>query len=161
MVQTAMFAEVRDWASLFTLIAAVATGVFALFRYMRSERLRQTEQVRELYRMFFETDRYRRMRFVLDNPKSPEFEQLRVELAAGGMPGVLEGELIDLMNFLEFVTGLTRRGLLARKDVDWMFSSFIRRIAETDFLHAYVQSEQYEELEPLCGRMTRGKRKAA
>src|SRR5262245_41249307 len=58
----------RDWASAFTFLAALLAGLFGLFRYLRSERLRQTEQVRELYRMFFESVRYRRIRFVIANP---------------------------------------------------------------------------------------------
>src|SRR6185503_1989028 len=115
----------RDWASAFTFLVALVAGLFGLFRYLRSERLRQTEQVRELYRMFFESDRYRRIRFVLANPEAPEFAALRAELAQPGMPQALQGELIDMLNFLEFVTGLSRRGLVARSDVDWMFSNFI------------------------------------
>ena len=47
----------RNWASAFTFVAALLAGLFGLFRYLRSERMRQTEQVRELSRMFFESDR--------------------------------------------------------------------------------------------------------
>src|ERR1043165_9116888 len=100
----------RHWASAFAFLAALLAGLFGLFRYLRSERMRQTEQVRELYRMFFESQRYRRIRFVLANPEAPEFAALKTELATPGMPRELEGELIDLLNFLEFVSGLTRRG---------------------------------------------------
>lgn len=38
----------RNWASAFTFVAALLAGIFGLFRYLRSERMRQTEQVREL-----------------------------------------------------------------------------------------------------------------
>jgi hypothetical protein len=43
----------RDSAAASVFLVALAAGLFGLFRYLRSERLRQTEQVRELYRMFF------------------------------------------------------------------------------------------------------------
>src|SRR5689334_11626733 len=140
----------RDWASAFTFVAALLAGIFGLFRYLRSERMRQTEQVRELYRMFFESDRYRRIRFVLANPEAPEYEKLRAELAQKGMPQVLEGELIDMLNFLEFVTGLTRRGLVSRADVDWMFSSFIERVVAVDFVRDYVLRSEFDELVQIC-----------
>lgn len=142
----------RNWASAFTFVAALLAGLFGLFRYLRSERMRQTEQVRELYRMFFESDRYRRIRFVLANPDSPEFAALKTELATPGMPKALEGELIDLLNFFEFVSGLTRRGLVAKRDIDWMFASFIDRVVAVDFVRSYVMRSDFEELQVACRR---------
>ena len=137
----------RNWASAFTFVAALLAGLFGLFRYLRSERMRQTEQVRELYRMFFESDRYRRIRFVLANPDSPEFAALKTELSTPGMPKALEGELIDLLNFFEFVSGLTRRGLVAKRDIDWVFASFIGRVVSVDFVRDYVLRSDFEELQ--------------
>lgn len=145
----------RDWATAFTFLALLAAGVFGLFRYLRSERLRQTEQVRELYRMFFESERYRRVRFIIRRPETPEFAALKAELAAGGVPRELEGALIDLLNFFEFVSGLTRRGLVARRDVDWMFANFIDRLMKIDFLRAYILSGEYHELGRACRRVGR------
>lgn len=147
--------QARNWASTFTFVAALLAGLFGLFRYLRSERMRQTEQVRELYRMFFENDRYRRIRFVLANPEASEFAALKTELATPGMPKELEGELIDLLNFLEFVSGLMRRGLVAKEDVDWMFASFIDRIIGIDFVRAYVMKSTYDELHAACRRVER------
>lgn len=147
----------RNWASAFTFVVALLAGLFGLFRYLRSERMRQTEQVRELYRMFFESERYRRIRFVLANPDSPEFAALRAELSAPGMPQALEGELIDLLNFFEFVSGLTRRGLVSRRDIDWMFAGFIDRVVSIDFVRAYVLRHDFDELHDACRRTERRK----
>lgn len=147
----------RNWASAFTFVVALMAGLFGLFRYLRSERMRQTEQVRELYRMFFESERYRRIRFVLANPEAPEFAALKTELATPGMPKELEGELIDLLNFLEFVSGLTRRGLVSRRDIDWMFSNFIDRVVSVDFVRAYVLRSDFDELLVACKRAERAK----
>jgi hypothetical protein len=142
----------REWATAFTFLAALLAGIFGLFRYFRSERLRQTEQVRDLYRMFFENPRYRRIRFVLARMDTAEYATLRQQLIEGGMPGDLEGELIDLLNFLEFVSGLTRRGMVAKKDVDWMFKSFIDDVVSIDFVRDYVMSTDYDELHDICRR---------
>ncbi len=147
----------RNWASAFTLVAALLAGFFGLFRYLRSERMRQTEQVRELYTMFFDNERYRRIRFVLANPDSPEFAALRAELATAGMPKPMEGELIDLLNFFEFVSGLTRRGLVSRRDIDWMFAGFIDRVVAIDFVRAYVLRHDFDELHDACRRAERRK----
>ena len=102
--------------------------------------------------MFFEGARYRRIRFVLAHPEAPEFARLRVEMAAKGMPGELEGELIDLLNFFEFVSGLMRRGLVSKKDVDWMFRSFIDDLTQIDFVRDYILSSDYDELHVACRR---------
>lgn len=148
----------RNWASAFTFVAALLAGLFGLFRYLRSERMRQTEQVRELYRMFFESDRYRRIRFVIANPDSPEFAALKTELSTPGMPKALEGELIDLLNFFEFVSGLTRRGLVAKRDIDWMFASFIDRVVTVDFVRGYVMRSDFEELQVACRRVEKARK---
>lgn len=137
----------RDWASAFTFLAALLAGLFGLFRYLRSERMRQTEQVRELFRMFFESERYRRIRFVIANPDSSEYAALKTELSTGGMPKELEGELIDLLNFFEFVSGLTRRGLIHRRDVDWMFAPFIDKLMSLDFVRTYMKRYTFDELD--------------
>jgi hypothetical protein len=147
----------RNWASAFTFVAALLAGLFGLFRYLRSERMRQTEQVRELYRMFFDQERYRRIRFVLANPASAEFSQLKSELATEGMPKELEGELIDLLNFFEFVSGLTRRGLVNRRDIDWMFANFVDRVVKIDFIRAYILRLDFEYLAAMCRRAEREK----
>ena len=148
----------RNYASAFTFIAALLAGLFGLFRYLRSERMRQTEQVRELYRMFFDNERYRRIRFVLANPDAAEYAGLRAELATPGMPKPLEGELIDLLNFFEFVSGLTRRGLVSRQDIDWMFAGFIDRVVSIDFVRAYVLRHDFDELHDACRRAERRQR---
>ncbi len=147
----------RNYASAFTFLAALLAGIFGLFRYLRSERMRQTEQVRELYTMFFGNERYRRIRFVLANPDAPEFAILRDELSAPGMPKPMEGELIDLLNFFEFVSGLTRRGLVSRRDIDWMFAGFIDRVIGIDFVRAYVLRHDFDELHDACRRAERRK----
>lgn len=147
----------RDWASAFTFLVALLAGLFGLFRYLRSERLRQTEQVRELYRMFFESDRYRRIRFVIANPEAPEFTTLKAELEAPGMPKELEGELIDLLNFFEFVSGLTRRGLVNRSDIDWMFASFIDSVVKVDFIREYILRQDFDELSVTCRKAMRAR----
>lgn len=142
----------RNWASAFTFLAAFLAGLFGLFRYIRSERMRQTEQVRELYKMFFESERYRRIRFVLANQDAPEFAALKTELATPGMPRELEAELIDLLNFLEFASGLTRRGLVSKRDIDWMFANFIERVVAVDFVRDYVLRQDFDELQLVARR---------
>jgi hypothetical protein len=150
----------RNWASAFTFVAALLAGIFGLFRYLRSERMRQTEQIRELYKSFFESDKYRRVRFVLANPEAPEFSVLKTELATPGMPKPLEGELIDLLNFLEFVSGLTRRGLVSRSDIDWMFANYIERVIAVDFVREYVKRQDFDELNDAVRKAERAKAKA-
>ena len=150
----------RNWASAFTFVAALLAGIFGLFRYLRSERMRQTEQIRELYKSFFESDKYRRVRFVLANPEAPEFSVLKAELATPGMPKPLEGELIDLLNFLEFVSGLTRRGLVSRSDIDWMFATYIERVIAVDFVREYVKRQDFDELNGAVRKAERAKARA-
>ena len=73
------------------------------------------------------------------------------------MPKAMEGELIDLLNFFEFVSGLTRRGLVARQDIDWMFANFIERVVGIDFVRDYVLKQTYDELAVLCRKAVRRK----
>ena len=45
------------------------------------------------------------------------------------------------------VAGLTRRGLVAKRDIDWMFASFIGRVVSVDFVRDYVLRSDFEELQ--------------
>jgi hypothetical protein len=148
-------AVARNLATALTFVAALCAGLFGLFRYLRSERVRQAEQVLELFRMFFVSGRFQTIRFALANPGSEAFERLRLETEADGMPGALKAELIEYLNFLEFVCGLTRRGLVARSDVDWMFSGFIAVAARTDFVRALALGGDFTELPKRFSRRIR------
>ena len=88
----------------------------------------------------------------------PEFAALKTELATPGMPKALEGELIDLLNFFEFVSGLTRRGLVSRRDIDWMFASFIRRVVDVEFVRDYVLRSDFDELRDAAKQAQRRKK---
>lgn len=143
---------VRNYAQAFTMLAAVAAGLFAIVRYARGERLRQTELVRDFYRMFFESDRYKKIRFILENPTAPEYARLEAQLAEGGVPGDLEEAFIDYLNFFEFVVGLMHRRMVMRRDVDWMFAFFLKRLFETGFTRDYILKWGFEELAAECRR---------
>ena len=67
------------------------------------------------------------------------------------------GELIDLLIFFEFVPGRTRRGLVARQDVDWMFANFIERVVGVDFVRAYILRLDFDELHTICRRVEKRK----
>ncbi|MBI1340200.1 hypothetical protein GC169_08345 [bacterium] len=146
---------VRNYAQAATMIGALLAGVFGLWRYVRGERLRQTELVRDFYRMFFESDRYKRIRFILENPDAPEFAQLEAQLLEGGLPGDLEEPFIDYLNFFEFVVGLMHRKMVPRRDVDWMFAFFLNRLFTTGFTRAYILKWGFEELAAECRRPER------
>ena len=53
------------------------------------------------------------------------------------------------------MSGLTRRGLVARRDIDWMFAGFIDRVIGIDFVREYVLRHDFDELHDACNRVER------
>jgi hypothetical protein len=151
----------RNWAQVFAFLGALAAGVFALFRYWRSEQTQQTEQVREFFRMFFESDRHKHIRFVLENPANPEFDKLRRDVLDDGAPRELEEKFIDYLNFFEFVVGLMHRRMVARREVEWMFQHFIDRLFAIDWVRDYIAEWGFEELMIECRRSLGRRRRQA
>ena len=89
-------------------LIAVLSFPFALLTYARSVRTRRAEWLASLHEKFFESDRYREIRRVLDYRPEPEYADL-IKAITSQSHHALADELYRYLNFFEFLAGLRLR----------------------------------------------------
>ena len=125
--------------------AALIAGIFALVTYRHAQRQRRAEWLDGLYTRFYEQPQYKRMRRVLDYEIEPELDNLRTAVQSGSDVDVCE-ELIDYLNFFEFLGSLEAMGQLSDAEISMTFDYYIRRLNDHDFMVSFAGSQGFEHL---------------
>jgi len=125
-------------------VVAVSAGV-ALLNYRRDIFNRRTDWLYLVFEKFYESDRYKHMRRILDSPGS---------LAALSLQAIVEARqdhddhehFIDYLNFFEFLCALVDRGRMDRHDLLSLFDYYIGNLAGYGFVTDYARAEGFEAL---------------
>jgi hypothetical protein len=136
------------WKTLFEMIYYVAASLVvigAVWTYRRNYRLEQSRWASTFYEKFYETNRYKEMREVLDCPAD-----------LSQVDKVLQSEdprFTDYLNFFEHVVIFTNSKQLNRKDVVDSFGYYFDCLKRLQKVKEYVQDEQkgYENLRDFLG----------
>ena len=157
-------------------IGLAGLAFWARQSYRRQVNLEQMRWLQQLYDSFFNSDRYRAVRQVID------FDDLdqTLELLRRGDSNPYQlslpertqlDQFTDYLNFFEWVAFLEEEGQLTFEQVDVMFKYYLTRLLEIDKnrqLRKYIQSHSYEQLDRLLDRyeqdktvLSAGKTKAA
>lgn len=125
-----------EWA---TLIGALTAGVgiiWAARTYLRDTKHRRAAWLGELFEMFYVKNDHKRVRRLMDSGT----------LAATARSGnseaqvALEEEVVDYLNFFEFIGSLHAMGQLTREEIDMMFDYYLRLMKKPEN-HTYLQEE--------------------
>jgi hypothetical protein len=135
-------------------VSTLAAG-FAVWTYWSNERTRRAEWLFTLYQRFFEEDHFKPMRRKLDYTSDPTFTELRSCIATPASNPVLEEELVDYLNFFEFVAGLQRSGQLTLDEVAGLFKYYLKILTCDDlkFIREYIREQDFEQLSALLDKM--------
>lgn len=128
--------------------ASIVGGIFAVITYWRNIRLRRAEWLFNLYQKFFEEPNYKKMRSILDYRKEPEFSKLRSALARDSRHQLVE-DLVDYLNFFEFVAGLWQLGQITLLELRMVFDYYLNNLASIDFVQEFVKTQGFESLANL------------
>jgi len=130
-------------------------AIFATWNYWRNARTRRAEWLFTLYQKFFEEDHYKRMRRVLDYGMHHDLQKLRASIDGSAPDPDLEEELVDYLNFFEFVAGLQQSRQLTPDEVDRLFNYYLRILKSTrlGFVRKYVCDQGFEQLSALLDKM--------
>ena len=134
---------------------AIIGGAVTIYIYYRNSCLRRAEWLHSLSEKFYSSDTYREMRSLLDHERPEDIENLKKTLKHGG-EDKLEEELIDYLNFFEFIASLWKLGQLPLREIQMMFQYYLCRIADFDFVMEYVKNEGFEGLEDLIEACKKG-----
>lgn len=132
----------------FKIVALVISGVgaaLALWSYRRSTSMRRAEWLYSLHKEFYQEDRYRRIRRVIDY-EDDEYEQLREDIEDPNAERYeLLEDLVDYLNFFEFLSGLVRLRQLKDEELKMLFEYYLNRLADMEFLRIYIRDTGFEE----------------
>ena len=129
-------------------LIAVLSFPFALLTYARSVRTRRAEWLASLHEKFFESNRYREIRRVLDYRPEPEYGDL-VKAITAQSHHALADELYRYLNFFEFLAGLRGLGQISDEEIIGLFDYDLRLITQHDFIMSTLRPQGFERLADL------------
>jgi len=120
-------------------------GIFIAWRSFRqTSRLKRAEWLKSLFEKFYETDLYKQIRSRIDNGT--------IELdVVNNDP--LEDQLVDYLNFFEFIAGLWKLKQLSLQEVLLLFDYWLNKIKQSRWLDQYLKKYGFENLSMLLSRI--------
>ena len=115
-----MFKALIEYLPLITYLSALAGGWITVATYRRNAGQKRAEWLYNLHAKFYESGNYKHIRRVLDYEPHPEFDHLEKGLATGGKDDLVE-ELVDYLNFFEFVASLWKLNQLELGEISMFF----------------------------------------
>jgi gamma-glutamylcyclotransferase (GGCT)/AIG2-like uncharacterized protein YtfP len=131
-----------------SLIAAGVSAFLAARSYGQSVRLKRAEWLRGLHQQFYESDRYREMRRILDYESDRELSRIQKNLEEGQQDAYVD-QLFAYLNFFEFVAGLLTLKQVTFDDLMLLFEYHLHVIARNHTAFAQVVEGGYEKLAGL------------
>ena len=129
-------------------LVALLGFLFALVTYRRSVKTKRAEWLASLHEKFFESDRYREIRRVLDYNAEPLYSEL-VDAIATGTHHALADELYRYLNFFELLAGLRGLGQISDDEIIGLFDYDLRLIRQHAFIVAALRPQGFERLADL------------
>ena len=138
-------------------LIAVLSFPFALMTYARSVRTRRAEWLASLHEKFFESDRYREIRRVLDYRPEPEYADL-IKAITSQSHHALADELYRYLNFFEFLAGLRGLGQISDDEIIGLFDYDLRLLRQHELIMNALRPQGFERLADLLtpGRLLLG-----
>lgn len=130
----------KDIAEAIYYVAATIAVLAAAWTYRRNSRLEQAQWASTFYEKFYESDRFKRVRNLLDCPTNLSEVDKLVEQE--------DFEFTDYLNFFEHVAILTESKRLNRKDVEDSFGYYLNCLENLEKVREYINNEEkgYEQL---------------
>lgn len=141
--------------SAFTEIIKTVAGVVgilgvpaAYITYRRSVRTRRADWLVSLHEKFFETDRYARVRRVLDYRQEPDYSDL-AQAVREQKYHPLADEFFRYLNFFELLASLRKLRQISDDEIVGLFEYDLRMIAGHQFIVDALRPQGFERLSDL------------
>lgn len=129
-------------------IVAVLGFLVAVFTYYRTGRTKRAEWLSSLHERFFETERYSRVRRVLDYLPEPEYSELSAAVTAEKHHPIAD-ELYRYLNFFELLAGLRELKQISDAEIKGLFDYDLKLIREHEFIINILKPQGFERLDAL------------
>jgi hypothetical protein len=129
-------------------VVALGGGAFAVVSYHRAQKQRRAEWLDGLYTRFYEQGQYKRIRRILDYGTEPDLGDLRTAIEQGAPSDAAE-QLVDYLNFFEFLGSLRDMGQLSEKEISMLFEYYVSRLNDHQFVVTFVDTQGFERLSAM------------
>jgi hypothetical protein len=158
--------DIKDFGPLGQFLSGLGTIVLALLglwarrNYRRQVNLEQMRWLQQLYDSFYNSDRYKEVRQVIDfDELGQTMELLRRGDADPHQLSLPEraklDQFTDYLNFFEWLAYLEKEKQLTFPQLDTMFGYYLARLSQVDKnrqLRQYIRDKGYEQLHRLLDR---------
>jgi len=158
--------DIKDFGPLGQFLSGLGTIVLALLalwarqNYRRQVSLEQMRWLQQLYDSFYNSERYKEVRQVIDYDELGQtMELLRRGDADPHQLSLPEraqlDQFTDYLNFFEWLAYLEEEKQLTFKQLDTMFGYYLARLSQVDKNHQlrqYIRDNGYEQLHRLLER---------
>jgi hypothetical protein len=133
-------------------VLAIVGALVALATFRRAARTRRAEWLASLHEKFFETERHRRIRRVLDYRPEPEYTQVR-QAVASGQHHDLADELYGYLNFFELLGSLRALRQISDREIVALFEYDLALLRQHPFILDALAPQGFEHLAALLSRL--------
>jgi hypothetical protein len=134
-----------------TAIATAAAAVLAVITYRSNSKLRRSETFKFLFEKFYENGRYSKIRHAIDYLNA-DFVEIERVIWSDQEYGIVN-ELVDYLNFFEFIGGLLKLGQITNDEISTLFDYDLGRLKNRPILVEFIEKNGFEDLSKLLGVM--------
>jgi len=117
----------------------------AFLTYRSNARVNHGRWLLSLYEKFYEEAHYKPVRALLDYGGPSELDRIRRALENHDNVE-LEEQVVDYLNFFEFIAQLRELKELTEKEIDGLFQYYVELLLKHDFLAKYIREQGFERL---------------
>ncbi len=150
---TSGWAYYRDVVQTLSYFVGIIAAIGAVWTYRQNSKQERAKWVVELYEKFFEDDRYKNIRGILDTKAvSRKVEALLADRESGDFDA-----FTDYLNFFELVTFLAQEKQIRTADVNTLFEYYIECMRRHDDVVKYINDPEngFEYLRRLLAERPR------
>ncbi len=145
----------KDVAETFYYILAAIAAIGAAWVYRRNSRLERARWASTLYEKFYEGERYKEIRELLDIDCTKSLNCRACELARESHPQNMK--FSDYLNFFELVGCLEKSKQLKSQDIEDLFCYYLDCLEKHKLVRNYIDDEGYEQINRLLERRRESK----
>ncbi|MBC8110336.1 MAG: hypothetical protein H7Y04_04680 [Verrucomicrobia bacterium] len=133
---------VQEWFQIGFWMVSASGIVFGVITYYRNLKLRRAEWLKSLFEKFYENPQYKTIRHKID----------------AGNELIKEEDLVDYLNFFEFVASLWKLNQIKKYEVLMLFEYYLNLLNNHQEIYQYIEKYGFENLISLLKIMSKQKK---
>lgn len=131
-----------------TILITAIGGFATIYVFFQNSRLKRAEWLYSLFEKFFYDEKYSGIRRIIDYAHTDDIDRL-IKALASEEDHELEEQLVNYLNFFEFIANLWLLKQVPLREIKMMFEYYILKLEEHDFIMSYINKYGFEGVAKL------------